>query len=318
MRLRYAVFFLCIGIALVGAGCDRAADAGGALASAPALTDLTPHGPPEPAPLFTLPGVDGPFSLEEQHGRVVVLTFWASWSEPSVAGLDTLATLAAELDADDLVAVGVAQDEHGLAALRAWADESVTGALPVLTLVSDSAHTVAASYGDVEMLPTTVVIDREGRIRARHVGALTTEELLDLATPALIEAEEAPVADLSLTDALPVVEALPASAVPGLVADGAALLDVRPTESRAAEGAVRYAAHLPPDALSPSDLPANLDVPLVFLADTEADARAAAEQAIAWGYATVYAVGGGVRVWEAAGLTVEAAPPARRPRGVVG
>lgn len=320
MPLRYLTLCLVL-VAL--AGCDRGVDANGALTATRSAVPESLRGEgaaPEAAPDFTLPGLDGPFALGEQRGRVVLLTFWASWSEPSVAGLDTLAVLTAELAASDLVAVGVTQDEHGLDSLRAWADAGVAGARVALTLVSDSAHAVARSYGDVEMLPTTVVVDRAGRIRARHVGVLSTNELLDLVAPALIEGEAPPEALPAAVGAPGEVRTLAAEAVRPFVADGAALLDVRDAAARAAEGAVRHAAHRPLDALASSDLPANLNTPVIFLADTEAAARAAAEKAAGWGYAAVYAVGGGARAWRAAGLTLEPASPApaARPRGVIG
>jgi rhodanese-related sulfurtransferase/peroxiredoxin len=316
-------------LAGVLAACGDAPAADPALdadAEAPVTRSAPPSPAPQAAPDFTLPGVDGALTLSEHRGRVVLLTFWATWSEPSVAALDTMAALTAELAAEDLMAIAVAQDEHGLDSLRAWADAEVAGARAAVTLLSDSAHAVAHRYGDVEMLPTTVVIDREGRLRARHVGVLTADGLLDLVAPALIEeepmAEAAPAADHGPAGAAAgeAVRTLEPAAVPSLVASGAALFDVRDAAARAAEGSVRHAAHAPLAALTPMDLPANIAAPVIFLGRTMAEAREAAEKAAAWGYGVVYFVGGGARAWRAAGLEVEPTPtpaPARR-RGVVG
>ena len=317
-RLRAALAFTAA--LTFASGCQQAAESGGALASMPPVVGHEAAAPAyEQAPDFTLPGVDGPFALAEQQGHVVVLTFWATWSEPSVAYLDTVAALAFEMS-DDLVAVGIAQDDGGLDALEQWADAGVTGTLPAVTLVADADHAVAHQYGDVEMLPTTVVIDREGRLRARHVGALSGDALLELMAPVLIEAEEAPVAALPASDGSAVIETLAPRAVAELVADGAALLDVRSAATVSAEGTLRYAEQRPLDTLAPTDLPANFAVPVIFLADTDEAAHAAAERAAEWGYTTVYAVGGGVAAWRAAGLPVVTAQPTPLPhtRGAIG
>src|SRR5687767_9003852 len=294
MFLRYALATAALALTL--AGCRDEAPAGPATpqpAEVPVLDTAVVEAPTS-APEFTLVGPDGEFDMAEQRGNVVLLTFWATWSEPSVAALDTVAIVAAELAADDLVAVGVSQDEHGLEALRAWAADSVAGTRVAVTLVSDSSHAVARQYGDVEMLPTTIVVDREGLVRARHVGVLSSEALLDLLAPALIEAP------VPAAGPLAGVQALEPGAVPELVAAGAALLDVRESSARLAEGTLQYARHRPLPALAREDLPANFAAPVIFLGGTLAEAREAAERAAEWGYAVVYAVGGGARAWRQA------------------
>ena len=314
MPLRHALAAAALALTLVGCREEAPTVEAPPAPAAPAPAESLATAPSQ-APDFTLAGPDGEFELAAQRGHVVLLTFWATWSEPSVAALDTVAAVALELAADDLVAVGVSQDEHGLEALRAWAADSVAGALVAVTLVSDSSHAVARQYGDVEMLPTTVVVDREGLVRARHVGVLSSDALLELIAPALIESGQSE-ADADVATG---VQALEPGAVPELVAAGAALLDVREASARLAEGTLQYARHRPLPGLSREDLPANFAAPIVFLGGTLAEAREAAEQAAAWGYAAVYAVGGGARAWRRAGLEVVPAQPApTRRRGVVG
>jgi rhodanese-related sulfurtransferase len=180
-----------------------------------------------------------------------------------------------------------------------------------VTLLSDSSHAVARQYGNVEMLPTTIVVDREGRLRARHVGVLSADGLLDLLAPALIEEGSSAPGVVGHEPAG--VRALTPAAVPELVAAGAALLDVR---EAAAEGTLAHATHRPLPSLSRDDLPANFAAPVIFLGETLAEAREAAERAAAWGYAVVYAVGGGEREWRRAGL--EVVPVGRSGNRVIG
>jgi len=316
MTLRYALTTFVLSIAL-SACADGDIDASRGSSSASEVADAAPEvEAPVQAPEFTLEGPDGAFALADQRGHVVLLTFWATWSEPSIAALDTVAAVAAELAAGDLVAVGVSQDEHGLEALRAWADSSVAGARVAVTLVSDSSHAVARSYGDVEMLPTTVVIDRDGHLRTRHVGVLSTEGLLDLVAPALIESDE-PLEGGEAIAAPAGIRSLEPGSVPALVAEGAALLDVRDAGDLLG-GTLQYARHRPLPALAREDLPANVAAPIIFLGATLAEAVAAAERAAEWGYDVVYAVGGGPGAWRDAGLELVPVQPARRRTGVVG
>src|SRR5690606_18881159 len=144
----------------------------------PETTGLTdPYAAPVPAPRFALPGPTGTFDLGDHAGDIVVLHFWATWNELSQEGLAALDSLRAELSDDGVAFVGIAVDDDGLPALAAWMAERETPGVPV---VADTAGHVAEAYGEVELLPTTVVVDRQGTIRARHTGILTAGDLLDL------------------------------------------------------------------------------------------------------------------------------------------
>jgi rhodanese-related sulfurtransferase/thiol-disulfide isomerase/thioredoxin len=257
---------------------------------------------PEPAPTFALSGPGGDFALTEHRGRIVVLHFWATWNELSPEGLDALAGLHEEVADAGVAIVGIAEDEDAEAALGRWAEGRP--ALP-FPLVADPGGTVARLYGGVELLPTTVVVDRQGLLRARHTGVLSPDGLLDLLGPVLIEDDE-PLADFPAAES-GVVVPLPAEDVPELVRAGAVLVDVREAEARRAEGVLPYALHRPLASLKAQDLPANFSTPLIFVSDDGA-AEQAAEQALGWGYAGVYLLDGGVAAWEAAGLPLEPAP----------
>ena len=261
-----------------------------------------------PAHDFSLPGVVGEFTLSAHRGEVVVLNFWATWNELSVEGMDALNEIHSELGAEAIVVVGIAQDDDGLDVIMDWAAEHTVD----YPLVADESHATAQQFGRIELLPTTVIIDREGLIREQHTGILTHDELLDLLGPILIEEEE----PLSKLPALREGEGpllLSPIDVHMLVAEGAMLVDVRSRREIEASGTAFNAEHHPLHLLAPQNLPTNFAVPIIFPGDAIDDAAAdrAAKQALDWGYTSVYIVDGGLSAWRAAGLPV--GPPAPIP-----
>ena len=135
----------------------------------------------------------GRFSLEEQRGKVVLVQFWTTWSEPARAHLDALGS-ALRVMGTAASALVVAADAEGAEAVAPIMAES---GLRVPTTL-DAAGSLSRAFGGVRMYPTTFVVDAEGRLRARHVGALTEAGLLELAGPYLIERADPPLAAVPL------------------------------------------------------------------------------------------------------------------------
>lgn len=142
----------------------------------PADAPAEPAPPTElpPAPDFTLTGLDGtPFMLSEHRGEVVVLNFWATWCVPCLAEMPALEALQREYEGEGVQVVGVSQDTGGVDEILPFAERlDVT-----YPLLPDPAFTVATRYGGIAALPTTIFVDREGRIARKEVGALTDAEL---------------------------------------------------------------------------------------------------------------------------------------------
>jgi peroxiredoxin len=118
-----------------------------------------------PAPDFTLRQIDGPnLRLGEQRGRVVMVNFWATWCGPCRVELPHLARLHDKYRGSGFLLLGVNIDEDSNAAKALASKMGLT--FPVLL---DSKKEVVGSY-DLNAMPATVLIDRDGRVRHLHRG----------------------------------------------------------------------------------------------------------------------------------------------------
>lgn len=113
--------------------------------------------------LQTLGG--GSFHLSELKGRVVLVNFWATWCVPCRAEIPDLSALQRELGAGGLSVVGVSWDDS-TEGVREFQGEISQDYLVVL-----GGQDVQAKFGGIPSLPTTLVVDREGRIRRKIIGA---------------------------------------------------------------------------------------------------------------------------------------------------
>ena len=122
-----------------------------------------------PASAFALTTFAGePLSLEAHRGRVVVLNFWASWCRPACYEEAPVLERGWRAFRDRGVAVvGIDIQDTSEAAQKFIRDFSLT-----FPNAPDLKGKVAIDYG-VYGVPETFFIDRNGRIRAKHVGALT-------------------------------------------------------------------------------------------------------------------------------------------------
>ncbi len=115
------------------------------------------------APNFALPAFEGSnVRLSEYRGEVVVLTFWSSRCSQCAAQLSALDALQATYGQAGLVTLAVnVDDDQERASAFAHAH-----ALRI-PLLKDPAKQVSRAFG-VDRLPTTVLIDRSGRVRYLH------------------------------------------------------------------------------------------------------------------------------------------------------
>ena len=117
------------------------------------------------APEFTLKSINGEtVRLDDFHGKVVLLDFWATWCGPCGKSVPELKRLNKDFSGEDFVIVSVNLREN-MNKVKSFAfTEGMTW-----TILLDSDGQVADSYG-VRAIPTFILIDRHGRIRLKITG----------------------------------------------------------------------------------------------------------------------------------------------------
>jgi len=156
------------------AGCSSsppppAADSGPAAATDEApLIQLLKE--PVDVPAFTVRDIDGKtISLADLKGKVVLVNFWATWCPPCRAEIPDLVKLQDKYR-DRLVIVGISEDEVDPAQVKAFATAQKMN-YPIVMATTE----LRQIFKGVAALPTTFVLDTEGKIQMRHVGMLDPE-----------------------------------------------------------------------------------------------------------------------------------------------
>ena len=126
----------------------------------------------KPAPDFTLKDVNGkPVKLSEYKGKVVLLNFWATWCGPCKIEIPWFKEFETTYKNQGFAVLGVAMDDDGWESVKPYVKEKEVNYRVVV-----GTEQVSVLYGDVESLPTTFVIDREGRIASVHIGLISKSD----------------------------------------------------------------------------------------------------------------------------------------------
>ena len=135
----------------------------------------------ERCPSFTvqLYGAEGgEFALSSCTGKVAVINFWATWCTPCCAELPCFQQLADTYPEIEVVAIhsSLVTDD-----VQSYIDkQSYT-----LPFALDADGSVLAALGGANMLPVTVVVDKNGVIAYNSVGSVTYEKLENIVLPLL-------------------------------------------------------------------------------------------------------------------------------------
>jgi len=133
---------------------------------------------------FKLEGLDGKkHTLDEWKGKVIVLNFWASWCAPCQYEIKDLVKLQSEYGEKGLQVIGIGIDEA-----RKLANVKRTLEINYPVLVADptrSTRLLSRWGNDRQIVPYTVVIDRDGTIRYIHRGQLTPDVFGEFVIPLL-------------------------------------------------------------------------------------------------------------------------------------
>jgi thiol-disulfide isomerase/thioredoxin len=120
---------------------------------------------PDAAPDFHLDALDGkPLSLAAARGKVVLLNFWATWCGPCRAEIPDLIALQQKYK-EQLQIIGLTVDDDDTSLVKQVVAEAHIN-YPVALASPD----VRIQYGGIGALPTSFVLDTQGRVVQKHEG----------------------------------------------------------------------------------------------------------------------------------------------------
>lgn len=164
IRIKFAVFLLVL--VVTGVYCNKS----NCLQSKPGLGDEIQN---KPAPDFELTTIEGPkLRLSDLKGKVVLINFWATWCEACIDEIPVLVNLQKKYNDKGLQVVGILTDSAEPEILKDF-----TMRLKINYPVLQTTESVEAAYGGIEMLPTTFIIARNGRILEHTFGITPLHEL---------------------------------------------------------------------------------------------------------------------------------------------
>jgi peroxiredoxin len=118
------------------------------------------------APPFTLKDSNGePVQLANYKGKVVLLDFWATWCAPCKVEIPWFMEFEQQFKDRGFAVVGVSMDEDGWSVVKPYVQQ-----LKINYRILLGNDQVGTLYGGVDSLPTTFLIDRQGKIASVHVG----------------------------------------------------------------------------------------------------------------------------------------------------
>lgn len=136
---------------------------------------LKPTAERHQAPEFTLKDADGKtVHISDYKGKVVVLDFWATWCGPCKIEIPWFMEMERKHKDKGFEVVGVSMDDEGWEVVKPFLHDV---GVNYRVLIGNDA--TAQLYGGIDSLPTTFLIDREGKIAAVHIGLTSKKDFED-------------------------------------------------------------------------------------------------------------------------------------------
>jgi thiol-disulfide isomerase/thioredoxin len=160
---------------------------------------------------FAAPDLDGhQVSIAALRGKVVIINFWATWCPPCREEIPDLIALQSKYK-DKLQIIGVSQDSGSLDEVRRFAISHGMN-YPIVM----SSPEIEKLFPGIYALPTSFVVDRDGRIAQKHIGLLNAS-LTEMETQALAGiAPEIEIVYAEDEDKVRLANAAQANKIPGI------------------------------------------------------------------------------------------------------
>jgi peroxiredoxin len=141
-----------------------------------AVPALAVQGENVPAPDFAIKDLKGTdLTLADYKGKVLILNFWATWCGPCRAEIPDFIEAYKENRSRGLEILGVSVDRLAPEKLLAFVEKA-----KINYPVALADRSIVEAYKPGDYIPATIVVDKKGVIRFRHVGQLEKADLLKL------------------------------------------------------------------------------------------------------------------------------------------
>jgi peroxiredoxin len=141
----------------------------------------------QPMPVFSLKDANGQMVRPADYkGKVVLLDFWATWCGPCKVEIPWFIDFERQFKDQGFAVVGVSMDEDGWNVIKPYVQKMQMNYR--ILLGNDD---VSTAYGGLDSLPTTLLIDRQGKIASVHVGVSMGKEEFKNAIAQLLSAPRA-------------------------------------------------------------------------------------------------------------------------------
>jgi len=138
-------------------------------------TDVKPASKRNPAPDFELKDANGQtFRLADYKGKVVLLNFWATWCPPCKVEIPWFKDFEKDYKDRGFAVVGISLDDDGWQAVKPYLESR-----QVNYRVALGNMQIEQLYGGgdgIQSLPTSFIIDREGKVADVHVGLISRSD----------------------------------------------------------------------------------------------------------------------------------------------
>jgi thiol-disulfide isomerase/thioredoxin len=138
------------------------------------------------APDFSWSDATGEHRLSDYRGRVVMINFWGTWCPPCRRELPALVKIREELSRDkfEIIGINVGEQPRGGASVEQHVGEfAQQNRIRYPLVIAD--ENLANAYGGIEVVPTTIIVNGEGRIVERIQGSREEEAFRSLIQKAM-------------------------------------------------------------------------------------------------------------------------------------
>ncbi len=135
------------------------------------------------APSFELPNLDGQLvKSTDLEGKVIIVDFWATWCPPCRQMIPELKKVYSKYKNQNVEILAISLDEGGAEAVKKFVSE--TG-IDYTVLLAD--RDITKKFGQINAIPTSFIIDKQGNIRDKHIGFRNADDMENIVKALLSE-----------------------------------------------------------------------------------------------------------------------------------